>query len=146
MSLLDREIKIRYYLTYKDKVVIKKYFYIEHIEDMTFNTKFFKDFEIHKDNYKDVKLHRCQYTGLLDKNDDEIYNHDIIKDSSGRLMIVEWDNRIGTARFIFRVINTIGHIKTGRLVNTHDWITSDENDIEVIGNIYENPELLENKK
>lgn len=86
---------------------------------------------------------RCQWTGLLDKNDDEIYRGDITKDSSGRLMIVEWDNRIGTARFIFRTINTIGHIKTGRLVNTHDWITSDENDIEIIGNIFENPELLQ---
>ena len=86
---------------------------------------------------------RCQWTGLLDKNDDEIYRGDIIKDSSGRLMIVEWDNRIGTARFIFRTINTIGHIKTGRLVNTHDWITSDENDIEIIGNLFENPELLQ---
>ncbi|MCT7489110.1 YopX family protein [Aliarcobacter cryaerophilus] len=86
---------------------------------------------------------RCQWTGLLDKNDDEIYRGDIIKDSSGRLMIVEWDNRIGTAKFIFRTINTIGHIKTGRLVNTHDWITSDENNIEIIGNLFENPELLQ---
>ncbi|MCT7528797.1 YopX family protein [Aliarcobacter cryaerophilus] len=92
-------------------------------------------------NFDEVEL--MQSTGLLDKNNDEIYRGNIIKDSSGRLMIVEWDNRIGTARYIFRVINTIGHIKAGRFVNTHEWITSDENDIEIIGNIFENPELLQ---
>lgn len=85
-----------------------------------------------------------QYTGLLDKNGTEIYEGEIIKDSSNRLMTVEWDRRVGASRFIFRGINTIGHIKAGRLVNPHDWIVPDDNDIEVIGNIYEHSHLIDN--
>lgn len=86
-----------------------------------------------------------QYTGLLDKNGTEIYEGEIIKDSSNRLMTVEWDRRVGASRFIFRVINTIGHIKVGRFINTHEWIMPDDNDIEVIGNIYEHNHLIDNK-
>lgn len=70
-----------------------------------------------------------QYTGLLDKNGKEIYEGDIFRASSehGRVCcftgIVEWENDI------------YGDIISG--FNLGDHI-----EIELIGNIYENPELI----
>ena len=104
------------------------------------------DTQLLTDGFNGLDCLLMQYTGLKDKNGVEIYEGDIIKDSSNRLMTVEWDRRVGTSRFIFRVINTIGHIKVGRFINTHEWIMPDDNDIEVVGNIYQNPELLITKR
>lgn len=130
-----RELKFSYIYQHDDTgKILNKKFDIHEIELELMGECFIERYTL---------IARRQYTGLKDKNRVEIYEDDIIKDSSGRLMIVQWDNRIGTSRFIFRTINTVGHIKEGKCLSTHEWIISDDNDTEVVGNIYENPELLE---
>ena len=74
-----------------------------------------------------------QYTGLKDKNGKEIYEGDILMDGLKELMIVDWDKE--TASFI------MVDAKDEEMGYSFECY-SDLNHIEVIGNIYENHELL----
>lgn len=83
-----------------------------------------------------------QYTGLKDKNGTEIYRGDIVNTPNG-IYKVEW-NQLHCSWGLFT--------DSGQSKNMlADWVNEDgstpnqwENkSLEVIGNIYENPELLE---
>jgi uncharacterized phage protein (TIGR01671 family) len=76
-----------------------------------------------------------QFTGLLDKNGVEIYEGDIIiyTDPSG------CDSFI--AQVIFNTDMTLSSLEFG-LWNKNGYQRLDLGEYEVIGNIYENPELL----
>ena len=68
-----------------------------------------------------------QYTGLKDKNGKEIYEGDIVKLWDREPELVVWDNLIG-------------------VYDPLSWETFDTDECEVIGNIHENPELLESEE
>lgn len=75
----------------------------------------------------------CQYTGLTDKNDNKIWENDIVKDSDGDIGIIKYGID-GRASF---------HVYYEK---KKDYILLGENNvemlkIEVIGNIFDNPEV-----
>ena len=80
---------------------------------------------------KDTGIILMQYTGLHDKNGKEIYEGDIVRKFNGIIGKVIYEH----SEFIIDVTNN-KKLDYGRL----DLI---ENFVEVIGNIYDNPDLLE---
>lgn len=76
-----------------------------------------------------------QSTGLLDKNGKEIFEGDIL-DYNGRKVIVKWHGSY--AGFIYEFVDELKN-------RTAEWqpLYLSYYKFEIIGNIYENPELLE---
>lgn len=72
----------------------------------------------------------CQYTGLTDKNGKKIWENDIVKDDVAFGSVV-WDEH-----YTQFMINDVRYDENQEYT---DWW----NGVEVIGNIFDNPELLE---
>lgn len=92
-----------------------------------------KDFRFFHEKNKNYKI--MQYTGLHDKNGKEIYEGDIVKAKHrGYIGIgqVQYDNEY--CDYKIYINENKDYVPLWKSV-----------DLEVIGNIYENPELLEDK-
>lgn len=87
-------------------------------------------------------LHLMQYTGLKDKNDKEIYEGDIVRKKC---------NYINTGETKIRLYKVVWKEdwcawalkKLGNCTQSCNMYKSELNFCEIVGNIYENPELLE---
>ena len=87
----------------------------------------------------------CQCNGLTDKNGQKIWENDIVH--NGNYFVVKWNH--SCARFDI-ALNNSHNIPVGRWEPMIiDWRTNDfkeyrnDVDFEIIGNIFNNPELLE---
>lgn len=95
------------------------------------------------------KVVLMQFTGLLDKNGKEIYEGDIVGywggNKNGARWIVGWDdNKSGWAAVYGETdITDLGESMSGRPAFKLSKKLCEKK--EIIGNIYENPELLTNK-
>lgn len=87
----------------------------------------------HSVGFENIKL--MQSTGMLDKNGKEIYEGDILRTYDGELAKVVWNVSLGCweAEFLDEIVD---------LSEVAD-IQSNRSDCEIVGNIYENRELLE---
>lgn len=107
------------------------------------NAAFFCSKMVAQSRREKFEMHLMQFTGLKDKNGKEIYEGDIYT-----------QGRIVTCIVIFREGAFCGHWinKSPETATPINWSGDDSelmvdnfcNQIEVIGNIYENPELLSN--
>lgn len=91
-----------------------------------------------------------QYTGLEDKNGRELYESDITKDKFGNLDVICWINSSGAYATVPINLYLEGEYEY-TVVDEYGTDCFFENNVpgdylEVIGNVYENPDLLEESK
>jgi len=85
-----------------------------------------------------------QYTGIADKNNKEIYEDDIVK----ALISLKEGTIYAIPHDTIDLVEGIGKVKycsPSFIIDFQSWQIKLTSSCEIIGNIYENPELLEKK-
>ena len=126
-----REIKFRSWDTYnKEMLEVQELNYAD-----SYNGQPMIRTTMYNDYFDTEDMILMQYTGLKDKNGVEIYEGDIVRILGGEYEqgFYEWDEKVCIKDFIYDGFN---------LMMTVNQIGNEA--LEVIGNIYDNPELLEN--
>ena len=125
---MNREIKFRAWL--KEKKIMGEVLGIDILHKEIFFSNEDVDCYEHTD-FKDIEL--MQYTGLKDKNNKEVYEGDIVKLRANHgIGIIKYSDEWGA--FVVEYIKPRPLAVLG--MNYY------KEDIEILGNIYENPELL----
>lgn len=100
--------------------------------------------ELNVDNLKGWSIdekYLMQSTGLIDKNGKELFENDVIRDSDGFEGIVQYDESYGMYGIAY-----LPTLSNGIDMTFEELKDNFRNKFEVIGNIYENPELVEEEK
>lgn len=88
--------------------------------------------------YSFDEIELMQSTGLFDMYDKEIFEGDVLKTYDGELAKVVWNKELACweAEFLSEIVD---------LSEVAD-VKSNRSDCEIVGNIYENPEFLEEEE
>lgn len=146
---MNREIKFRAYdkedermRYFDDEDYLYHYPFILRLEQVFKKDSNYDDYEDFE--YKDVtdKIELMQYTGLHDKNGKEIYEEDVVKITNKNSKVIPIKPLIAqivwSEEYLAYILITTS-VKDA-FENLGAYI---DYDIEVIGNVFENPELLE---
>lgn len=118
-----REIKFQYILKSYNNTIVKRTVSLEDLQNGDLN---FDGIPLKQMENNNLIIAKRRYTELNDKNGAEIYEDDIVKIKCG---------------YIGEIVLNKGTFSVSVVYGRLD--SMEEYDIEVIGNIYENPELLE---